>query len=262
MKLTHIFVIVIILFLGHSAFAMERGILTEEYFVDNFELEFQTGLLVPGYNDVQIPGTSEGTRFSLVDDLEADNEAFFRLALQYSIDDRHHFTFLYTPNTINATGTLTKDIIFDGTTFLTDSKIEATYVFNTIRLQYRWDFILTKTIEFGLGLTAFIRDAEISLQNTEDADNKASYDNVGFVGLLNFRFVARFSDELSVHLKGDLFAVSAGRAENIFVGLVYQASEEFAFQFGYRIIEGGADNDKVYTFALINYFVFGLVYNF
>jgi len=262
MRFAHIFAILGVLILCNSAFAFERAIFTEDFLVDNFELELQSGVLFPGYNDVQIPGTEEGTRFSLRDDFEPDNEVFFRLSLQYSINDRHHLTFLFTPNKIYASGTLKEDVIFDGVTFLTDSKIDAVYKFNTWRLQYRYDFILTKTVEFGLGVTAFIRDAEISLQNVDDADNKAAYDNVGFVGLLNFRLMVHFSKTVSMLMTGDLFAVSVGRAEDVFLGVVYQASEEFAFQFGYRIIEGGADNDKVYTFALINYVAFGLVYNF
>ncbi len=31
---------------------------------------------------------------------------------------------------------------------------------------------------------------------------------------------------------------------------------------GYRVVKGGADNDKVYTFALFHYAVVGLSYRF
>ncbi len=262
MKIKHVLGILLIFVFCNSAFAFGRAILTESYFEDNFELELQSGVLFPGYNDVQIPGTVDGTRFSLRDDFKPDNEIFFRISLQYSINDRHHLTFLYTPNKIDASGILKNDITFDGITFLTDTKIDAQYIFNTWRLQYRWDFVLTDTVEFGMGLTFFIRDAEISLQNVDDSDNKASYDNIGYVGLVNFRLMLKFSKTLSMLLTGDLFAVSVGRAEDVFIGLMYQASKEFAFQLGYRLVEGGADNDKIYTFTLINYLAVGLVYNF
>ena len=262
MKISYVLTIFAVFVLCNSSFALGRAILTESYFEDNFELELQSGVLFSGYNDVQIPGTVDGTRFSLSDDLEPDNEIFFRLSLQYSIDERHHFTMLYTPNKIDAGGILKKDVIFDGVTFLTDTKIDAQYVFNTLRLQYRWDFVLTDTVEFGMGLTFFIRDAEISLQNADDTDNKASYDNVGYVGLLNFRLLVKFSETFSMLMTGDLFADSVGRAEDVFMGVMYQATEEFAFQLGYRVIEGGADKNKIYTFTLINYLAVGLVYNF
>ena len=135
-------------------------------------------------------------------------------------------------------------------------------MFNTWRLQYRWDFVLTDSIEFGLGLTGLYRDAEISIQNADDADNKASYNNTGYVGLLNFRLLVKLSKEISILLNGDIIAGSDSRMLDIFTGMKFQASKDFAFQLGYRLIEGGADNDKIYTFTLINYLAVGLVYNF
>jgi hypothetical protein len=35
-----------------------------------------------------------------------------------------------------------------------------------------------------------------------------------------------------------------------------------ALRVGYRILEGGADNDEVYTFSLFHYIVAGLVVSF
>ncbi|MFC1566818.1 hypothetical protein ACFL4A_03140 [bacterium] len=40
---------------------------------------------------------------------------------------------------------------------------------------------------------------------------------------------------------------------------IMKNSDKLAIKFGYRILEGGADNDEVYTFSLFNYLVFGVL---
>jgi len=39
-------------------------------------------------------------------------------------------------------------------------------------------------------------------------------------------------------------------------------SEKIGIRAGYRILEGGADNDEVYNFALLNYAAAGLEFRF
>ena len=50
-------------------------------------------------------------------------------------------------------------------------------------------------------------------------------------------------------------------AEDVLAGIIYGKSDKFRIKIGYRLLEGGADNDEVYTFALINYVVFGLMFD-
>jgi hypothetical protein len=62
-------------------------------------------------------------------------------------------------------------------------------------------------------------------------------------------------------LDGDGLAAPQGRAEDVLAVLTMQASDRIGFKLGYRILEGGADNDEVYSFALIHYASFGaLIY--
>ena len=49
------------------------------------------------------------------------------------------------------------------------------------------------------------------------------------------------------------------RAEDIFVGLGYLVRPQFTLKAGYRILEGGADVDSVYNFALVHYLCLGAV---
>jgi hypothetical protein len=62
-----------------------------------------------------------------------------------------------------------------------------------------------------------------------------------------------------VRVEGDALAAPQGRAEDIFAGIVVDAGPRLSFKTGYRVLEGGADNDEVYTFALIHYIAVGAI---
>ena len=67
-----------------------------------------------------------------------------------------------------------------------------------------------------------------------------------------------FIEPFSVLLDGDALFSQYGRAEDVLLALQYHHSRRLALRMGYRILEGGADNDEVYTFALFHYAVFGI----
>jgi hypothetical protein len=217
--------------------------------------DFETGLTKSGYNDVRIPGDT-GTLFSLTEDFKADNTVFFRGRLNYSLNSKNTFSILIAPLTIKSAGKLGKSIQFENMTFPEDTQINATYKFNSYRLTYRYELYQGKSFEFGLGLTGKIRDAKIKLKSETLESTK---NNVGFVPLINFRCFLRINNQLGLLLSGDALAAPQGRAEDILAGFTYGKSDKFKIKIGYRLLEGGADNDEVYTFALINYLVFGLM---
>ncbi len=53
-------------------------------------------------------------------------------------------------------------------------------------------------------------------------------------------------------------AAPQGRAEDVLIAATYKLSVKVALKTGYRILEGGADNDEVYNFSLFNYALVGL----
>ncbi len=108
-------------------------------------------------------------------------------------------------------------------------------------------------------MTAKIRDAEISLKNDFQESVK---DDFGFVPLINFRLFVKLNDQFGFLLAGDALAAPQGRAEDVLAAVTYSASDRLKLKLGYRILEGGADNDEVYTFSLINYLAFGVMINF
>jgi hypothetical protein len=67
---------------------------------------------------------------------------------------------------------------------------------------------------------------------------------------------------MSVLLEADALAAPQGRAEDAIFALQYIINPRATLRFGYRILEGGADNDNVYNFTLLNYVVLGGVITF
>ena len=221
-------------------------------------IDLESGLVLTGYNNVRIPG-DQGTTFSLKDDLESRAAFFYRLRLSYTIKSRHTLSVLYAPLETKSEGSMPQDVFFEGVEFPANTELEGIYKFNSYRLTYRYDIVKNPRFEFGLGLTAKIRDAKIALSSAGLESEKT---NVGFVPIINFRLLWDIDDKLGLLLYGDALAAPQGRAEDILIAATFKLSDSFRARLGYRILEGGADNDEVYNFSLFNYISAGITYTF
>ena len=74
------------------------------------------GYVWPGYIDVRIPNDT-GTLFSLKDDLPAESKFVYRLRLGYRFNPKHSVSVLFAPLSLNAQGSVDKDIFFNGELF-------------------------------------------------------------------------------------------------------------------------------------------------
>jgi len=227
---------------------------------DRWRLDFENGYASAGYNDVQIP-KSTGTRFSLTDDFEIKGAYYFRVRLDFRLGARHTLSALYAPLSVKASGRTAVPIMFNGTAFPAGVEAEGIYRFNSYRLTYRYEIVQTGRWEVGIGFTAKIRDAAISLETDSLSSEKT---NVGFVPLLHFRVQWNASPKLALNLEGDALAAPGGqgRAEDVALKLRYRLSPAMTLQAGYRFVEGGADVEEVYNFAFISYIGAGLVIEF
>ena len=221
-------------------------------------LDLESGVVGSGYNDVRIPGDT-GTLFSLSEDLSTNSRGFFRARLEYAFGGRHILSALYAPLTLEADGTLDSPVVFEGEEFSGGTDVKGTYTFNSYRLTYRYTFTRGGRFEAGLGFTAKIRDA---LVRVEGGGLSAEKTNVGFVPLLNFRFSWALSDRVGFLLEGDALAAPQGRAEDVIAAVLFDVTDDVRVRLGYRIVEGGADNDEVYNFALLNYASAGVIVAF
>jgi hypothetical protein len=212
-------------------------------------VDIESGVVASGYNDMRIPGDT-GTLFSLSEDLSTDPDGYVRARVEWAFGDRHAVSVLYAPLTLTAAGTLGEDVTFADEVFPAGAEVEGTYTFNSYRLTYRYTLAESDRFEAGVGFTAKIRDALIRV---EGGGQEAEKKNVGFVPLVNFRLAWDLTDRVGLLLEGDALAAPQGRAEDVLAAVVVDATDRVRLRLGYRIVEGGADNDEVYTFALLNY---------
>ncbi len=217
-------------------------------------IDMESGLTFNTMNHVRIPGNT-GSDFSLVKDFHTDASPFIRVMLIQSLGKRHSLSVLFAPLTVKSEGNLDRHIDFAGVTFPAHTNLKGTYKFNSYRLTYRYEFIRTENNEFGMGLTAKIRDARIAV---EGGGLSAEKSNVRFVPIVNFRYSHKISDKFAIQFQGDALAAPQGRAEDVLLAGVYSLNDNIALKAGYRILEGGSDNDVVYGFALFNYAVLGM----
>jgi hypothetical protein len=224
-----------------------------QWFVD-----FENGLAVSGYNDVRIPGDT-GTLFSLSEELTTDPGYYFRVRLGYRWKSRHTISVFAAPLTLHAAGSVDREILFNGDTFAPAVPLTGRYMFNSYRLTYRYDFVRKAKWQVGAGLTVKVRDAAIGLEGAGTSSEKT---NLGVVPLINFRVLWQFHARWGILLDGDAAAAKQGRAEDVQLALQYRLNDRLTLRAGYRILEGGADVDEVYNFALIHFFGAGLHYTF
>jgi len=221
-------------------------------------LEVESGAVWFSRNDTRIPGDT-GTTFDMLDLTGSGPEPYVRLYGTYAFNDRHALRVTIAPFEINGTGTLKENTTFEGEVFAADVPTKGTYKFNTYRLTYRWTFHDAARWRFGVGAAALVRDAEISL---EQGSKKQSRDDLGVVPLLHFYGAYRFTDQLSLILDVEGTASSLGRAIDAALKARYEFDSNWYVSAGYRTLEGGSDNDDVYTFAWLHYALAEIGYRF
>lgn len=221
-------------------------------------LNLQGAAVFTERNDVRIPGDS-GTKFSLSDELTADREYTGRLEAGYIHRQRDYFGLVFAPLSVDSHGRMNRDIAFSGTTFPAGTDLDATFRFDSYRLTWRRRLIAKDGLDLWLGFTGKMRDAAITV---EGGGQRAEKINKGFVPLINFLVDWRFAPPWSFHIDGDALAGPQGRAEDVLIAMRYDISASTTAFAGYRILEGGADNDEVYTFSLFQYAVVGIEFRF
>ncbi len=223
-----------------------------------WNFDFENGAAFNGMNDIGIP-KSTGTRFSLTERFDVNPAYFFRLRLTCKLGDRHALSALFAPLSFKASGRTDTSILFNGTEFPLGADLEALYRFNSYRLTYRYTLVDKNSWNVGIGFTAKIRDAAIRLDAGSIESEKT---NVGFVPLLHVRVEHQFSDKFAGLLEGDALAAKQGRAEDVLLALIYRLGPSMRIKAGYRIVEGGADVEEVYNFALIHFVSLGILIDF
>lgn len=236
--------ILIFALVSSTAMALDKSIIAE------------LGLLQVPYNRVAIPG-DDGTAFDLSESTE-DSYFYYRLQYRQLVKKNQGFRLLFAPLTLKGSETYSKDISFNGEVFSAGNKSETTFKFNSYRASYFWRFTPGEWL-LDLGATLKIRDAQIKLKQGSLSKER---NDLGVVPLLYFWAERAFCEKWVFNFDFDGFAAPQGRAFDIAASLGYDWSKSLRSSLGVRMLEGGADNDKVYTFSRIHFGFLSLQYSF
>lgn len=208
------------------------------------------------YNKVKIDG-EDGTRFNLAPAL--DSTFYYRLSIINKYKTPHGFRFLYAPLKFSGDKRFSRDIDFNGVNFSAGTKTETEYQFNSYRGTYFYEFITENNFLLRLGGTLKVRDALVELKQS---DRKKFKKNTGLVPLLYLYSEYKWNNNFRIALDFDGLAAPQGRAFDIALMGGYYFSPSYHLNFGYRMLEGGVDNEKVYNFSQINYYFTALQVSF
>jgi hypothetical protein len=219
-------------------------------------INVELGQAENAYNNVKIDGKT-GTLFNLSPAL--DTISYHRISFITKLDSSTGFRLLYAPLKFEGSKIFSKDINFSGVNFLKDQNTEARYQFNSYRATYFYDAISKKKILFRFGGTLKVRDALVELKQ---GGQKKFKKNTGVVPLLYLYSKYKFDNNVLFTFDFDGLMAPQGRAFDFALMAGYQFFPSFNLHLGYRMLEGGADNDNVYNFSQINYYFTALQLNF
>lgn len=225
-----------------AAFASER----------RWHAALETGPAWQTRNDFRIPGDA-GTLVKLAE-FDSGPTASVRATLTFDLNDKQSLRFLAAPLRIETAFTPVGAVLFQDLVYSAGRPIEARYTFDSYRLSWYRRFAPRGQWSFRLGVTLKVRSAEIGLAGDSGRSVK---EDLGLVPLVYAYARYQASHGFALELEADALAAPQGRAEDVSLKGVWRLSDRVELDLGYRLLEGGADNDKVYTFAYFHYAVAG-----
>lgn len=216
-----------------------------------WHLAIEAGVAGQARNDFRIPGDT-GTLVELADHGPVPS---FRATLTWDLSDRQSIRLLAAPLRIDQTFRPAGTVAFEDLVFPAGVPASSKYRFDSYRATWYRRFAPRGSWTFRLGATLKVRSAEIGLSG---APGSAVRTDLGGVPLLYTYARYQASDRFALELEADALAAPQGRAEDVSIKGVWRLSDRVDADFGYRLLEGGADNDEVYTFALFHYAVAGV----
>ena len=221
-----------------------------------FDLELQGGVVWQSRNDYRVPNPN-GTLVGL-DQFERGPFSSQRVYLGVHLSPKHHLRLLWAPLSLGITHGSANPVNFNGTVFAAGKTLTTTYVFNSYRLTYYYENEFESSLKYRIGFTAKIRDALVRVANE---DVFSEYPNVGFVPLLHLGLNYRWNDNWQADVDLDGLAAPQGRAFDLALKVSYGKAER-RISLGFRTLEGGADNDKVFTFSWFHTLFLGVTLGF
>lgn len=182
-----------------------------------------------------------------------------RYLLTWDLDTKHSVRAMIFPFQTSGVEEFDKDVVFNDTTFAAGKSTDGIYKFHSYRLTYRYVFFESEDWQLRVGVTGKIRNAKVELRQD---DRRDSYANVGFVPLAHFNARRTLGAHWRMELDADAAAAPQGRAEDVSLMAWHTLDDRWDVGAGGRILEGGASNAKVYSFAWFNFLAASIGYRF
>lgn len=219
--------------------------------------QIESGAVWQNRNDVRIdPQTGTYVEF---DEFNKGPFFHYRSEITYQFNKRHGIRLLYAPLNLEVSGVPINPVVFDGVNFSSGQPLNVEYRFNSYRLTYRYGLYMSSTHELYVGFTGKIREARIRFSQQGVSQE---YNNVGFVPLIYFYYQKSLGPHWTLVADLDFAAASQGRAIDFALKVRRHLGKKSALGLGFRTLEGGADNEKVFTFSWLNYALVDFVYSF
>jgi len=221
-------------------------------------LTVELGAAWQARNDARIENEPPNTRFAIDEITGSGPYPAGRIAFEWSLAERHRLRLLAAPLRVDDTGISDRTIVFRDTMF-GPGRVRAEYRFDSWRFGYRYVFHDSERWTWSGGATLNIRDAEISL--SQDGTRRSRSDT-GFVPLLALVGEWRFAPGWRAVLDFEGLGAPQGRAIDATLQAGYDLTPSLHVSGGYRVLDGGADNDDIYTFARFDFAVLALHWRF
>jgi hypothetical protein len=132
-----------------------------------------------------------GDEISLVGDLGAAKTKFLQLKVVLRPATKHKFRFEYTPAKYEQTGTITRDIIFNGIRYPISLPVESSFSWNAYRFTYEYDFVYLERGFVGFLLEAKYTDVQTRLSNILDTEYAQARAPIPAIGVIGRGYVAK-----------------------------------------------------------------------
>ncbi len=238
-----------------SLVVLVAALLPASSWADSVRLDLEVGPVWQARNDFAVPGDT-GTLVRLGDD---GPDLAARATLVWDFGSRWSARFLVAPLSTSSSFTPDGEVVFDDEVFPAGEPVVADYTFNSYRAGAFYRFAPHGPWSFRAGGTLKVRDAEIALHS---AGRRASKTDLGVVPLLYGGARLELSDSFAFDLDVDAAAASQGRAVDAALRGELAFSKAASAYLGVRALDGGADNDEVYTFGTFYYAFAGVSWRF
>jgi len=215
-------------------------------FFDGFVIDMEAGPLYIYRNDGRYGAA--GTRFTAAETGQQRNLVkAFRLSMEGVFKKKHRIILLYAPLELRTSLVPDEDLRFRNTLFSAGRLLEHSYLFDGYRISYLNRIFEKGALDFDLGGTLGIRNAEVSFREM-NGDKYDSESDIGVIFALKTRVSYSFANGAYLMLDADGFS-TFGLAGDSVSGAIYDLKlsllaplrADIDFTLGARLTGGGAE---------------------